>query len=112
MPISNSKLVSNAPASSDPPGSDSPSYAEIASIVKKARAGSSACPLDQLSVLTLKKCPILRTILHNIIANCWQSQYTPKVWRVGVTILIYKKGDPSKVENFRPITLQSVPYKI
>src|SRR6267154_1945203 len=41
-----------------------------------------------------------------------QSQYTPKVWRVGVTVLICKKGDPSKVENFRPITLQSVPYKI
>ena len=89
-----------------------PSYAEIASNIKKARAGSSACPLDQISVISLKKCPILRTILHNIIANCWQSQYTPKAWRVGVTILIYKKGDPSKVDNFRPITLQSVPYKI
>ncbi len=89
-----------------------PSYAEIASIIKKARTGSSACPLDQISVISLKRCPILRTILHNIIANCWQSQYTPKAWRVGVTILIYKKGDPSKVDNFRPITLQSVPYKI
>ncbi len=31
---------------------------------------------------------------------------------MGVTILIYKKGDPAKVDNFRPITLQSVPYKI
>src|SRR6266516_3664313 len=70
-----------------------PSYAEIASIIKKARAGSSACPLDQISIISLKKCPILRTILHNIIANCWQSQYTPKAWRVGVIILIYKKGD-------------------
>ena len=29
-----------------------------------------------------------------------------------MTVLIYKKGDPSMVENFRPITLQSVPYKI
>ena len=27
-------------------------------------------------------------------------------------MLIYKKGDPSSVDNFRPITLQSVPYKI
>jgi len=89
-----------------------PTYAEIASIIKKARAGSSASPLDQISVITLKKCPILRTILHNIIANCWQSQYTPKAWRVGVTTLLYKKGDPAKVDNFRPITLQSVPYKI
>src|SRR6266516_5339220 len=87
-----------------------PSYAEVAGIIKKVRSGSSACPLDQISVITLKKCPILRTILHNIIAGCWHSQYTPKAWRVGVTILIYKKGDPAKVENFRPIILQSVPY--
>src|SRR5437867_9330106 len=89
-----------------------PSYAEVAAVIKKARAGSSACPLDQISVITLKRCPILRTILHNIIVNCWQSQYTPKAWRQGVTILLYKKGDPAKVDNFRPITLQSVPYKI
>jgi len=89
-----------------------PSYAEIANIIRKCRAGSSACPLDQISVLSLKKCPILRTILHNIITCCWQSQYTPEAWRVGVTILLYKKGDPTLVENFRPITLQSVPYKI
>src|SRR5437867_4447919 len=89
-----------------------PSSPEIAKFIKKAKTGSSACPLDQISVISLKRCPILRTILHNIIANCWQSQYTPKAWRVGVTILLYKKGDPAKVDNFRPITLQSVPYKI
>src|SRR6267154_1441044 len=100
------------PAPATPFDQSPPSYAEIASIIKKARAGSSACPLDQISVITLKKCPILRSILHNIIAGCWQSQYTPKAWRVGVTILIYKKGDPSSVDNFRPITLQSVPCKI
>jgi len=100
------------PLPSIPFDSSPPSYAEIAAIIKKARAGSSACPLDQISVITLKKCPILRTILHNIIAGCWQYQYTPKAWRVGVTILLYKKGDPTQVENFRPITLQSVPYKI
>src|SRR6267154_1873872 len=93
------------PAPATPFDQSPPSYAEIASIIKKARAGSSACPLDQISVITLKKCPILRKILHNIIAGCWQSQYTPKAWRVGVTILIYKKGDPSSVDNFRPITL-------
>ena len=29
-----------------------------------------------------------------------------------MTVMLYKKGDPAKVDNFRPITLQSVPYKI
>src|SRR6266516_7290220 len=36
-----------------------PSYVEIASIIKRARAGSSACPLDQVSVLTLKNVQFL-----------------------------------------------------
>jgi hypothetical protein len=89
-----------------------PSYKEIASLINKARGSASANPLDQISIITLKRCPILRTILHNIIANCWVSGYTPKPWRAGVTVLVFKKGDPSKVDNFRPITLQSAPYKI
>ena len=29
-----------------------------------------------------------------------------------MTVMLYKKGDPARVDNFRPITLQSVPYKI
>ena len=89
-----------------------PTYADIAATINKARSGSSACPLDQISVIALKRYPILRTILHNIISNYWRSQYSPKSWRVGVTVLIFKTADPSMVENFRPITLQSVPYKI
>jgi len=60
-----------------------PTYGEIAAIINRARSGSSASPLDQISAITLKKCPILRTILHNIIVNCWSSQYTPNPWRVG-----------------------------
>jgi len=33
-------------------------------------------------------------------------------WKRGATILIYKKGDTSNPENFRPITLQPACHKI
>ena len=70
-----------------------PSYNEIASIINRARSSASASPLDQISIITLKRCPILKTILHNIIANCWRTCYTPKLWRAGVTVLIFlRKG--------------------
>src|SRR5687768_745637 len=42
----------------------------------------------------------------------WSSSRIPRCWSRGVTILIYKKGDPGLVENYRPITLQSVAYKV
>ena len=36
----------------------------------------------------------------------------PESWNKAVTILIYKKGDPSLPENFRPITLEPITLKI
>ena len=36
----------------------------------------------------------------------------PNCWKKGITILIHKKGDQSDPSNFRPITLQFIPYKI
>ena len=89
-----------------------PSYKDIVSVINKGRGRASACPYDQLSILILKRCPFLRTLLHYIITECWTRQQIPDCWKHGATILIYKKGEPSDPANFRPITLQSVWYKV
>jgi Reverse transcriptase (RNA-dependent DNA polymerase) len=89
-----------------------PTYKEVARAINKARGGASPCPLDQISVLILKRCPILRTVLHKLIVQCWNTGYIPSVWRRAVTVLIYKKGDPTDPANFRPISLQCSLYKI
>ena len=89
-----------------------PSYKEVATAINKCKNGASACPFDQLSILILKRCPILRTLLHSIIVNCWNQKRIRRCWKRGTTILIYKKGDTSYPSNFRPITLQPVWYKI
>lgn len=88
-----------------------PTYKAVVRAINKARAGSSACPLDQLSILILKHCPILRTLLHHYVVECWAQRKIPKCWKRGATILIYKKGDTNDPSNFRPITLQPVWYK-
>ena len=46
-----------------------PSYQELTKIIKKMKSSGSACPFDQISVLALKRCPILRTALHRIISQ-------------------------------------------
>ena len=76
------------------------------------KAGAAACPLDQVSVLTLKKCPYLRTYLTCLIQKLWKGQNIRSVWKKAVTILIYKSGDPSNPKNFRPITPENVFLKV
>ena len=44
---------------------------------------------------------------------CWDTKTTPSAWHVSSKVVpIYKKGDPSDCENYRPISLGSVPYKL
>ena len=92
--------------------SSTPTYQEITKIVRKMKSSASACPLDQISILTLQNCPYLRTVVHRIISYCWDNQTVPKVWKYGFTILIHKKGSTKEPGNFRPITLEPVISKI
>ena len=89
-----------------------PTYKEVASAVNKCKSSGSACPFDQISIIILKKCPILRTLLHAIIVECWSKKCIPQCWKKSATVLIYKKGNTSDPSNFLPITLQPVLYKI
>jgi len=89
-----------------------PTYKEVATAVNRCRRSSSACPLDQISIIILQKCAFLRSLLHAIIMECWKQRHIPSCWKRSATILIYKKGDTSDPSNFRPITLQPVLYKI
>ena len=89
-----------------------PSYRDISKIISKIKAGAPACSLDQVSVLTLKKCPYLRTYLTCLIQKLWKGQNIQSVWKKAVTILIYKSDDPSNPKNFRPITLENVFLKV
>jgi len=46
------------------------------------------------------------------LPNAGQPCHIPRFWKIGATILIYKKGATDDPSNFRPITLQPVLYKI
>ena len=89
-----------------------PTYAKITAIIKRMKTGSSACPLDQLSIIPFKKSAYLRSYLATIIQTVWKSGQIPDTWRKAASILIHKKESTDDPQNFRPITLQSVPLKI
>ena len=46
------------------------------------------------------------------MALCWETKSTPSSWHLSYVTAVYKKGDPSLCENYRPISLVSVLYKV
>ena len=89
-----------------------PTYQQVSNIIRKMKTSGSPSPLDQISIICFKRCPYLRTYLTELIQAVWLSGTVPDEWKKACTILIHKKDDPNLPENFRPITLQSVPLKV
>ena len=74
-----------------------PTYNEINKIIMKMKSSGSSCPIDQVSTLMLKKCPILRTIV--IAGKITTSQLNGKIVRQylfirRVTQTIHQTLDP------------------
>ena len=61
-------------------------YHEIASIIRKMRTSASPCPFDQVSVIVLKKCPFLRTILWRILKRSWETKSIISQWKASLTV--------------------------
>ena len=91
---------------------DAPSYREITNIIRRMKTSGSPCPLDQISIIVLKRSPYLRTYLTAIISQAWTTKTVPSTWKKATTVLIYKKGSTDEPANFRPITLQNVALKV
>ena len=89
-----------------------PTYKEITKTMFKMKSSASPCPLDQASIIVLKKCFHLRTYLWRIISASWNRGNFPIVWKRGITVLAYKKDSNKDPSNFRPITLQPVLSKV
>ena len=82
-----------------------PCYEQITNIICKMKASGSPCPLDQLSIISFKCCPFLRTYLADLIhaVSVWLSGTIHSEWKKACTILIHKKGDT---------TPESIPSKV
>ena len=89
-----------------------PTYREISKIIHKMKASGSPCPLDQIPIIVFKKSPYLRSYLTMIISKIWTAREIPTIWKKAASILIHKSNSVNEPENFRPITLESVPLKV
>jgi hypothetical protein len=54
----------------------------------------------------------LKQRIYKLILNTWNNETLPAQWKEGIICPIYKKCDRSDCNNYRPVTLLNIIYKI
>ncbi|XP_061188858.1 uncharacterized protein LOC133197034 [Saccostrea echinata] len=89
-----------------------PQIPEIVSAIQSLKNGK-APGYDNLNAELFKTDPLLTaTILQPIFHDIWERNTIPDEWNHGVIIKIPKKGNLNDCNNWRGITLLSIPSKI
>lgn len=92
--------------------SQAPSIQEITSAINAMKNHKSP-GYDQICAEMLKASPELTAkILYPVFSAIWESEHLPSDWLEGILIKIPKKGSLSLCNNYRGITLLSIPSKV
>jgi hypothetical protein len=80
--------------------------------IKNLTNGKTPGP-DQIPNNILKQMPPkFHTLLFLFFSHCYKQQQIPASWKTSLTILLYKKGNPSSLTNHRPIALANTIYTL
>ncbi|KAK6749886.1 hypothetical protein RB195_002102 [Necator americanus] len=80
----------------------------IMSVRNRTAPGSDRIRPEHLKNLP----PVLINTLARLFTRYLSECKVPKQWKTSKTVLLYKKGDPHDIGNYRPICLLSVIYKL
>ncbi|XGW34381.1 hypothetical protein V3C99_018337, partial [Haemonchus contortus] len=76
------------------------------------RNGTAPGP-DRIKAEHLKSLPpVIVKTLARLFTRYLSECKVPTSWKTSKTVLLYKKGDPDDIGNYRPICLLSVIYKL
>ena len=56
--------------------------------------------------------PCFHQLLFLFFKHCYKQKQIPASWKTSLTMLLYKKGDPSQFTNHRSIALANTIYKL
>uniref|UniRef100_A0A8D9EGU9 Craniofacial development protein 2 n=1 Tax=Cacopsylla melanoneura TaxID=428564 RepID=A0A8D9EGU9_9HEMI len=91
---------------------DPPTKSEICKAVKEMKNGKSP-GIDHIPAEVLKCNPDTTSdILFELFKQIWETEEFPEDWKKGLLIKLPKKGDLSQCQNWRGITLLSIPSKV
>ena len=90
---------------------EAPSLDEVTEAVHTLR-NLAAPGEDSLSAPLLKSCEIAIKYLHRLIVSVWKTEQAPLAWKRALIVPLYKGiGDPQLPDNYRGISLLSIPGK-
>lgn len=88
------------------------SVSGIAALINNLKISTSA-GIDDINTKILKSTVIHSSnILFHIFRQSLSTGEIPRDWKIGKIIPIFKSGDKTNAQNYRPISLTSVPCKI
>ncbi|BHF78990.1 hypothetical protein SprV_0602210700 [Sparganum proliferum] len=89
-----------------------PSEGEVSDAIRKLR-NNKAPGEDDIPAEIFKSCvDTLAPWLHEVIERAWRDEVVPEDWGLGILVPILKKGDKTRCENYRGISLIDVAAKI
>nr|VZI14126.1 unnamed protein product [Spirometra erinaceieuropaei] len=89
-----------------------PSEVEVVDAIRKLR-NNKAPGEDGIPAEIFKSCvDTLAPWLHEVIERAWRDEVVPDDWGLGILVPILKKGDKTRCENYRGISLIGVAAKI
>ncbi|KAH9590639.1 hypothetical protein MS3_00001128 [Schistosoma haematobium] len=76
---------------------------------RQINSGKAAGPDDIPAEALKSDLEATANMRHILFRRIWEEEHVPTDWKEGYFIKIPKRGDPSKCENYKGITLMSVP---
>jgi len=106
--------ITDPPIVADPPiDCDSPSLAETRDAVKRLKGGKAAGVCGIYAEFLKDGGEATLEALHVVLCTVWSSGAIPSDWKKGIIVPLWKgKGDRYDCNNYRGVTLLSVPGKI
>jgi hypothetical protein len=87
-------------------------YNLVHDLIRNMKNGKASGP-DNTSTDILKRMPTkFIELTTTLLQKLWDQAHTPNPWKKSTTVLIHKKGDPTLLQNWRPIALVNVLFKL
>ncbi|VDP88959.1 unnamed protein product [Schistosoma mattheei] len=90
----------------------SPTIEKISTVIRQIKSGKAAGPNSIPGEALEADIAVTTRIFHILFNKIWDEEQVPTDWKEGLQIKISKKCDLSNCDNYRCITLLSIPGKV